>query len=431
MHAIELIIVFYGACVFLALVLYAPRLLGFRYGFKTLPPERTDVKRRIAVLIPARNESQIINDLFTSLDAQDYDPACFETFVIVKEPDDPTIALAEAKGYAVTVVPDQHCKGDALHGFFEKLPKDKLATFDAFVIVDADGVLSPTYLGDINRALENDADIFVTRKQAKNFLRGRNNRTLFSNCAALTYPMADALGNAYRTVKHMPLNPCGQGLVVRRHLIEASGGWPYRSITEDYELKMVSLLKGYRSVYTPHAVIYTEEALSHKENFIRRVRWLTGYRQNVTRYRRQIIAKVKAEKRLDRATLEYFFGVVPYFVYLLPTVFMTLGGIGYTLYCAVVRSALWLPALLGLVVLPLGLTYLLLLGYSWLAFRVEHAAFQKITVRERIAMLLYSPIYTFEYLFAYIVGVFQVWSKRVLKWKQTERTAPDGESNHA
>lgn len=425
MQMIKFLMLVYGTCALIALILYLPRILGFRYAFKPFPQQKTNKKRRLAILIPARNESQIIGDLFQSIVAQNYDQACFETFVIVKESNDPTIELAQQRNFNVTVVSDQHCKGDALHGFFRWLPQNRLASFDAFVIVDADGVLDSQFLAEVNRALENSAEIVITRKMTKNFFGGRKSRSLFANCAALTWPMIDELGNAYRTVKHMPLNLCGQGLVVRRNVIEQNGGWPFRSLTEDYELKLESLVRDYRSIYYPHAVLYTEEAVGHKENFIRRVRWLTGFCQSVKQYRHRIRAKIKTEKRLNRGEFEYFMGIVPYLVYLVGTILTMLGGVGLSVYFAIIKSSLWLHALVSLVLVPFGVTYLLLHWYSILALFTTPQRFRNLTIGERIAMVFYNPFYILEYLPAYLVALTKLHQKRPLRWKSTERLAPE------
>ena len=73
-------------------------------------------KRRIALLIPARDESRVIGDLFDSILRQTYDRENFDVNVIVKRADDPTVEMAKKLGFSVFVVPDQTCKGAALDG---------------------------------------------------------------------------------------------------------------------------------------------------------------------------------------------------------------------------------------------------------------------------------------------------------------------------
>src|SRR5574344_2142312 len=86
-----------GAMLLLLLLAYSPRIVAW-FGF-LLPYEHLEnhVHNRIAVLVPARNESATITPLLASLSAQDYSE--FEVFVIVKDPADPTIALAKERGF--------------------------------------------------------------------------------------------------------------------------------------------------------------------------------------------------------------------------------------------------------------------------------------------------------------------------------------------
>ncbi len=405
---------------FISLVLYLPRINGFRYAFKHFPRGNANEKRRIGVLIPARNESSVIEDLFESIDKQDYDKDFFDVFVIVKDSDDPTIEIAKRHNADVTVISDQKSKGDALGGFFDKLG-DEIKNYDAFVIVDADGVLSPTYLSELNLALENDAEIFVTKKLAKNFLGDKNDRSVFSNCSALTYPMVDDCGNVYRAKKNMPLNICGQGLMIRREVIEEISGWPYRTMTEDYELKLDSLLRGYKSLYYPYAVLYTEEALSHKENFSRRVRWLVGYKQCDRKYKESIREQVRERKRLNRGEVEYFFGLLPYFLFLAGTIVTILFGLGLAIYYYVKGIPYFLSALMLLVALPTLVIYAILNLFSLFAMTIAHEAFGTITKKECLAVLLYNPIYLLEYVCVYLVSLKRLHSDTTLVWQQTER----------
>lgn len=73
MNIVGMSLLAYGICVLVALILYLPRIFGFRYGFKRVPHLCATEKRRIAVLVPARDESATIGALFDSLATQDYD----------------------------------------------------------------------------------------------------------------------------------------------------------------------------------------------------------------------------------------------------------------------------------------------------------------------------------------------------------------------
>ncbi len=423
--AIRLVLCFYGGVSILAVILYLPKLLGFRFAFRKPLYKRATAKRRISVIIPARNESKIIGDLFASLQKQTYDPACFEINVIIKDENDPTRALAEAIGANVFVVPGQTCKGDALDGYFKALSKEELASFEAFVIVDADALLAPDYLAELNNALEHDYDIYLTRKFAKNYLGDKNHRSVFSNCSALTWPIIDDMGNLYRMQKDMPLNLCGQGMMLRRRVIEELGGWPYRTLTEDYELKVDSLLHGFTSMFYPYAVIYTEEALRHKENYTRRIRWLTGYSQCDKIYKERVREQAKRRGKLTSGEREYFFGIVPLLIFAVATIVTIIIGIGLSTYYAVMHIPAWFYSSWLLVFMPFWIMYSLLFLFGVLAMLSDREAFRALSAGERIGMLLYNPFYLLEYIPLFLNSRISVRRGKTPDWKETERMTYD------
>lgn len=412
----------YVALAALALILYLPKLIGFRFAFKKAPHLKATAKRKIGIVVPARNESRIIGDLFASIKRQDYDPEFFDVNVIVKDPNDPTIALAADMGIRVVVVPEQKCKGDALDGFFKSLSPEELNSYEAFAIVDADAVLAPDFVTELNNALEEDYDIYLARKSAKNFLGGKANRSVFSNCSALTWPMIDDLGNTYRMRHEMPLNICGQGMILRRRIIEELGGWPYRTLTEDYELKLDSLLRGYRSMFYPYAVLYTEEALTHSENFIRRTRWLTGYKQCDKKYHDRIKHRVKENGKYTAGDVEYFFGTFPPALFAVTTIITMICGIALSVTSAINGDfSLATASFNTLIAMPFIIMYVLLFAYGVLAMYACRAIFKCLTAGERLLMLFYNPFYMLEYFPIYVRSWWTVKRDKTLAWKETER----------
>ncbi len=430
MSMYEAFLIAYIVVAAVAFVAYIPRLVGFFYAFRKPPYRPAKEKRKIGIIVPARNESKVIGDLLTSIGRQDYDGE-FAVSVIVKDADDPTIALAQAVGAKVYVVPDQTCKGDALDGFFKALPPEEFKTYDAFVIVDADGVLSPSYVRELNNALEHDYDIYLTRKYMKNGLGDRTKRTVFSNNSALTWAMLDDLGNRYRTAKDIPLTMCGQGMMLRRSLIEKLGGWPYRTLTEDYELRLDSVLKGFKSMYWPYAVLYTEEAPGHRDNYNRRMRWLMGYMQCDEKYKGQIKAQAKARGKMTKAELDCLYGVYPLALFAAISIVTVIAGIVLSVFYAFAGAGrLMLDSIFFLIVVPFGVLYILLLLYNILAMWASKEAFAVLSKGEKAATLLISPFYIMEYIPIYIVGFYRL-KKKALTWEASERQSYDDAAKNA
>ena len=379
-----------------ALFAYLPKLISFRHVFEKPPRPKITGKRKIAVVVPARGESKTIPPLLESVLAQNYDKDFFTLNVIVKDESDPTIGLVKEMGGNVFLVKEQSCKGGALDGYFKAIGKSA-KEYDAFVIVDADAVLSYDYLSMLNEALEYDSDIFITRKFNRNLYGGKNTRSLFSNCAALLWPVLDDLGNTVKMQYDIPLNLCGQGLMVRKRVIERIGGWPYRTLTEDYELRLDSMLKGFKSTYYPYAVIHTEEATRHNEDYYRRLRWLTGYAQCDKKYRAQIKAQGRERGKRTRGERDYLYGYFPIVLFAVITLFTMLAGALLSIVYTVSLNDMWREALYYLVLIPFSVMYFLLEMYALLAYLSCHRMFDPLSVQEKLGMMLFYPFYLLEF----------------------------------
>lgn len=399
-------------------LLYTPKLVQFFYAFKKPQHKKATELRKISLVIPALDESGIIDDLFVSIDKQTYDGDKYDVNVIVKDQNDPTVEIARTRGYNVFVVTEQTCKGEALDGYFKQIGEVKIEEYAAFVIIDADAVLAPDYVEELNNALEYPVDIFLSRKFIKNYLGDRSRRTVFSNCSALTYPMLDNLGNNYRMEHGLPMNMCGQGMMVRREVIEELGGWPYRTLTEDYELKLDSVLKGFQSMYYPYAIIYTEEVLRHKESYNRRLRWVTGYSQCDKKYKQQIKDKLRREGAPYAKWFEFCFALVPIIMFIVTTFVVMIGGTVLASRYALAGDVLWKSAALKLILLPFLVMYGLVFCYCSLAMAAYHDVFRPLSFGEKLGTLLIAPLFMLEYFPIYIQS--RIRARKGMKWEPTK-----------
>lgn len=419
LNVVYYVLIAYGALALIAVICYIPKIVQLFSAFYRPPHKIALEKRRISLVIPARNESKSIVDLFASLEKQSYDGGFYSVNVIVDSEDDPTIGIARAAGANVFVVPEQHCKGDALDGYFKQLAKEEFDSFDAFVIIDADAVLTPDYIEELNNALEYDCQIFLSRKYVKNYLGDRKARTIFTNCSVLTYPQLDDLANNYRTKHKIPMNMCGQGMMIRRDVIEEIGGWPYRTLTEDYELRMDCFLKGFTSMYYPYAIIYTEEVLRHSDSYKRRLRWVTGFSQCDRMYKKQIREQVRERGSCTEGEREFLYSFFPVITYAVVTVLAWLSGIAFTIYFAVTGQPYWLHSTLLLVFLPLAVLYIILFLYCLLCMIAYRDAFSPISLHEKLGMLLYAPIYCMEYFPIFVQSRRR--ARKGMEWAPTVR----------
>ena len=408
----------YGVISLIALIIYIPRLLYYVSGFKKPRHLTNSVQNRFAVVIPARNESAGIGLLLDSLARQTYDRKKFDTFVVVDSEDDPTCAIAEKyERTYVQVVKNQTCKGMALDASFKELLSGTYGSYDAYIIIDGDNIASDNFIEEMNNGLASGAQIVLGKREVKNYLLGgKKLRSLATNCSALTYTFLDKLGNAFRTKACIPCTMCGTGVMIRRDVIEEIGGWPYRSFTEDFEMTINAIINGWSSYFYEYALVYTEEAISHKMLDRRRARWLIGYMQISFKYRNKIIKQTYASlhdpslsfskkiKGIRFKNFDFLYALNPLFLYFGNT------AVCFLLYMIASCIDYFNRGFINFTALKYGMIIMLILYgvlvfYTFMALAVDPKAL-KITFAEKLAVLLYNPFFIAEYAYFYIAAFF-------------------------
>lgn len=274
-----------------SLILYSPRILAWFGARKPQKRLINDRQNKFAVLIPARNESKVIEELLKSLDMQTYPHELYDVHVITASRSDPTLSFLSAHSRCFGhVVENQTCKGDALDGCFHDIfrgPK----RYDAYIIIDADCMLHEKFMEEMNNALASGAQVVLSKKAVKNYLsKNKNALSLSACCNGLIWTLIDDMGNRYKSDHGYTIMTIGTGLLLRADLIEALGnGWPYcETVTEDMELMNDLAVRKVKTYYQSHALLYMEEATALNMTNKRRTRWMTGLIDSARIYRRRL-----------------------------------------------------------------------------------------------------------------------------------------------
>lgn len=316
----------------LYVLLYLPRIIAWFGAFHPQPRLKNEKKNRMALMIPARNESMAIGDLFRAIESQDYDRERFDVHVIVKEPDDPTIEMAKKRGFFTHVVTTQTCKADALDAAI----KDILSAgekYDAYMIVDADCSLSPDFLTAMNDAMASDADVICGKKLVKNHLpekKGTSN--IWTDCNGVIWTLIDDMGNRFKSDHHITCMTVGTGLLLSGRLIEKLGGFPYReTLTEDIELMYDCAANGYETYYASYAKCYVEESPILKMTNKRRWRWMHGVVASRRLYKKSLRATGSVKNRYYTTALGLtycYMGICSAYAVLFPLVAIATAVLG-------------------------------------------------------------------------------------------------------
>lgn len=269
-------------------VCYGYQLFYILVPFFTKPEEHRPAKENtFAVLISARNEEAVIGNLLRSLQSQDYDKTKYTVFVLADNCTDRTAEIARAGGAVVYERQDaEHVgKGYALDALLEHMRKDDPAGFDAYLILDADNVLSPDYLTQMNRSLSDGYEVVTGYRNSKNY--GTN---WISAGYALWFIRESSFLNRSRMRLGVSCTISGTGFAFsRKVLADLNGRWPFHMLTEDLEFSAWLVANGYRAAYCEDAVLFDEQPITFAQSWKQRMRWGRGFLQVALHYYRDLL----------------------------------------------------------------------------------------------------------------------------------------------
>lgn len=138
----------------LLLLSYAGLMIWYRRGWDQTPvfkPGNSFVPQtRIAVIIPARNEEDVIGECLKSLLAQDYPKDLLQIIVVDDHSDDATAAIAESLGVRVLRMADfPHPEGQAFKKYALQKGIEAATSADLIVTTDADCTAGPQWIRTI------------------------------------------------------------------------------------------------------------------------------------------------------------------------------------------------------------------------------------------------------------------------------------------
>ena len=124
---------------------------------------------KFMAIIPAHNEEAVVADLIESLKKQDYPKELYDIYVIADNCTDNTAKIAKEAGAIVYERFDESkkTKGYALDWFLKQKIKEK-ASYDAFFVFDADNIVHPDFIKNMNIKLCQGEDVVQGYRDIKN-----------------------------------------------------------------------------------------------------------------------------------------------------------------------------------------------------------------------------------------------------------------------
>ena len=138
------------------------------------------------VLVPARNESDVIDNICRCLITQSYPIDHFMVYFILESEDDPSVDIIKRYGFKYFVrdnlTESRRTKGFALQECIAYFKRNNIH-FDAYVIFDADNIVPRHYLEVMNNVRQNKkAEVGVTHRSFTN-----NGENFFTVSSAILF----------------------------------------------------------------------------------------------------------------------------------------------------------------------------------------------------------------------------------------------------
>ena len=267
--------------------LYIPAVLWLRRRRAVLPA--APASNHYAILICARNEAAVIGDLLASLRAQTYPRELLTVYVLADNCTDDTARIAREGGAVVyeRFNRQQVGKGYALQTLLTHIARDVPAGYDGYFVFDADNLLSPDYIEQMNRTFSAGHDIITSYRASKNY--GDN---WISAGYALWFLRESRYLNHARSLLGTSCAVSGTGFLFSRAVLEETGPWPFHLLTEDIEFSIHEILQGRKIAFCPDAVLYDEQPTTFRQSWRQRLRWSKGYLQVFQRYGTRLLGGV-------------------------------------------------------------------------------------------------------------------------------------------
>ncbi len=240
-----------------------------------------------AVLIAARNEEAVIDQLIKSIKEQIYPGELITVFVVADNCTDHTAAIAKGCGAVVyeRSNPVLIGKGYALDFLLTHIAQDYPDDyFDGYFVFDADNVLEPDYIYEMNRVFSQGYKAVTGCRNSKNY--GDN---WISAGYGLWFLRESQSLNKARYILGTSCNISGTGFVFSNEIVKRMDGWKYYLLTEDLEFTADNVIKGEKIGYCENAVLYDEQPTGMAQSIRQRTRWCKGYFQVLAGYGKDLL----------------------------------------------------------------------------------------------------------------------------------------------
>lgn len=362
-------------------------------------PQKEKNGHNYAILIPARNESLVIEKLLISIENQTKKIKPEDVYVIVETKKDKTVSIVEKHKMTIAYRKNlnKKRKGFALDDAIKEILKSN-KKYDAYFIFDADNILDKNYIKEMTKSFDEGYDIGIGYRNTK------NSKNLVSAASALTFSMINTIGNKRKSKYTNNLIISGTGYYIKGTIIESWKGFPFNSLTEDYELSLYSILNNLTTTYNDSAIYYDEQPEIFDVTIIQRSRWVKGYFDARRNYIHKIRKSISKKDKNYASKITALIGVNPLITLII--------GILLLLIDSITSFKNFIISLLIIFIL----IYITLMIFTYIIIKKEE---NKLDIKvSKILLIFYNPFYLLSYIYCLYIAV----TKKDLGWQEIKHT---------
>ena len=364
-----------------------------------------------AIIIPARDESLVISNLLDSIKRQSIKVNPKDIYIIVESRKDKTVEIAKSRNINIVYRRDltKKRKGYAIDDAVKKILKAK-KHYDMYFIFDADNILDRNFFKEMIKSYKKGYDIGIGYRNTKN-----GNSNIYSAASSLTFSMINTFSNNYKVKHNLTLTVSGTGFYIKGEILEKLGGYPFNSLTEDYELSLYAVLNNLTSNYNTKAKYFDEQPTSYSVTIKQRTRWVKGY--FVSRNKYYLLLKEKLKNKDDNYPSVYItlVGVKPY-ILLVVSVILYLANLIYRIISNSIVKIEITSLLLQFFVIILFI-YLVLVIFTGVLL-IKEKDNLRLNRKMKVKVLFYNPIF----LASYVKCLYLALRNKDLTWEKIEHS---------
>ncbi len=232
---------------------------------------------RFAILVPAHNEEMLIARLCESLLEIHYPRKMYEIFIIADNCADRTVEICSSFPMNVLIRNDtiHSGKGYAIDWSLGRIPLEK---FDAVLMVDADNVVDPHVLGELNKMINQGEQAI----QCHNAVGNRDD-SWFTQLLFVSRTIGNVLYHHSKYKLGLSSYLMGNGICFSTKLLERRK-WTAFSVGEDWEYYAQLIKDRIKIGFAVNARVYHQESRSLNQATSQRLRWSSGRFQVIKKY---------------------------------------------------------------------------------------------------------------------------------------------------